>query len=163
MINQKDKKINAWHTFLKAHSVVIGALEREIMKDQHLPLNWFDVLAWLSHAPDGRLRMQVLAKSIYLSNSGLTRLLNRMAAAGLVERQNCPDDRRGWYAIITDKGRATFERAFPEHTREVEKQFLSRFSDAEIEVLDSLLSRLTEHAGEVKRRAQSKEPANEQE
>jgi DNA-binding MarR family transcriptional regulator len=152
MSTQTDKKINAWHTFLKAHSVVIGALEREIMKDQHLPLNWFDVLAWLDHAPDGRLRMQVLAKSIYLSSSGLTRLLNRMAAAGLVERQNCPDDRRGWYAIITDKGRATYKRAFPQHTQEVEKQFLSRFNDDEIEVLSDLLSRLTKPVSEVKRK-----------
>lgn len=154
MSNQTDKKINAWHTFLKAHSVIIRNLERQLMKEQHLPLNWFDVLAWLSHAPDGRLRMQVLANSIYLSNSGITRLLNRMTAAGLVERQNCPDDRRGWFAIITDKGRDTYERVFPEHTREVEKQFLSRFNDDEIEILNKLLSRLTKPVSEVKRKAQ---------
>jgi DNA-binding MarR family transcriptional regulator len=158
MINQKDKKINAWHTFLKAHSVVIGALERKIMKDQHLPLNWFDVLAWLSHAPDGRLRMQVLAKSIYLSNSGLTRLLNRMAAAGFVERQSCPDDRRGWYAVITAKGRKAFERAFPGNVREVEKHFFSRFNDDEIEVLNNLLSRLTK----LPAKSREKPPTNEQ-
>ena len=154
MSSKIDKKIGAWHTFLRAHSVVIRTLERKMEEEQHLPLNWFDVLAWLSHAPDGRLRMQVLAKSIYLSSSGLTRLLNRMAAAGLVERQNCPDDRRGWYAIITDKGRATYEQAFPQHTQGVEKQFLSRFNDDEIEILDSLLSRLTKPISEVKRKAQ---------
>lgn len=158
MSSQIDKKIGAWHTFLKAHSVIIRALEREMKKEQHLPLNWFDVLAWLSHAPEGRLRMQVLAKSVYLSNSGLTRLLNRMAAAGFIERQNCPDDRRGWYAVITAKGRKTFERAFPGNVREVEKYFFNRFNDAEIEVLSNLLSRL------IKPPARSRErpPVNEQ-
>jgi DNA-binding MarR family transcriptional regulator len=152
MINQTGEKVSAWHTFLKAHSVIIRALEHEMMKDQHLPLNWFDVLAWLNRAPGGRLRMQVLANSIYLSRSGLTRLLNRMAAAGLVERQNCPDDRRGWYAIITDKGRATYKCAFPQHTQQVEKQFLGRFNDDEIETLESLLSRLTRPVSETRRK-----------
>jgi DNA-binding MarR family transcriptional regulator len=158
MSSKIDKKIGAWHTFLRAHSVVIRALERKMEEEQHLPLNWFDVLAWLSHAPDGRLRMQVLAKSIYLSNSGLTRLLNRMAAAGFIERQNCPDDRRGWYAVITAKGRKAFERAFPGNVREIEEHFIHRFNDDEIEVLNDLLSRL------IKVPAKSKErlPANEQ-
>jgi DNA-binding MarR family transcriptional regulator len=160
-IENNNKKILAWLTFLKAHRVVVEALEREMREDQHLLLTWFDVLAWLSHAPNGRLRMQVLAQSIYLSNSGLTRLLDRMAVVGLVERQTCPDDRRGWYAVITAKGRETFERAFPSHAQEVGKLFLSRFSDDEIEVLNSLLSRLTKPASGVKRKAQSKEPNNE--
>jgi DNA-binding MarR family transcriptional regulator len=142
MINQKDKKINAWHTFLKAHSVVIGALEREIMKDQHLPLNWFDVLVWLGHAPDGRMRMQVLADSIYLSNSGLTRLLNRMTTAGLVERQNCAQDRRGWYAVITAKGREVLERVTPGHQRGVQSHFFDRLSDKDIRELHRIMAKI---------------------
>lgn len=151
---QKNNGISAWHAFLRAHSQVIRALERKMEEDSHLPLNWFDILAWLSSAPDGQLRMQVLADSMYLSNSGLTRLLDRMTAAGFVERQNCPDDRRGWYAVITTKGRETFERAFPGHVRSVEEYFLSCFNKDELEILHSLLSRLTEPSGEVKRKVQ---------
>jgi DNA-binding MarR family transcriptional regulator len=162
MSNQTNNKLAAWPTFLKAHSNIIKALEREMEEDQHLPLNWFDVLAWLSHAPDGRLRMQVLADSIYLSNSGLTRLLDRMAAAGLVERQTCPDDRRGWYAVITTQGRRAFESAFPRHTQAVEKYFLNCFTEDEAEVLQSLLARLTEPAYENKSQTQSGESLNEQ-
>ncbi|MBI2860117.1 MAG: MarR family transcriptional regulator [Chloroflexi bacterium] len=154
MSTQIDKNFAAWRTFLEAHSTVIRALERELQEDQQLPLTWFDVLAWLSRAPDGRLRMQVLADSVYLSNSGLTRLLDRMTAAGLVERQNCPDDRRGWFAAITAKGREAIERASPGHLQGVEKHFLSRFNEDEIGVLNSLLLRLTEPANQVKRKAQ---------
>lgn len=150
---QKDKRFATWHTFLKAHSTIIKTLEREMEKDLHLPLTWFDVLAWLSASPEGRLRIQVLADSVYLSSSGLTRLLDRMTAAGLVERQHCPDDRRGWYAVITAKGKEAVERAFPGNVRRIEKYFSSRFNDAEIEVLYNLLLRLTAPASEVKGKA----------
>ena len=155
-MNALEKEFSPWQTFLKAHSVVFRALEREMMKDFHLPLNWFDVLVWLYRAPGGRLRMQALANSMYPSNSGLTRLLNRMEAAGLVERENCPDDRRGWYAIITEQGKATFEGVFPAHTREVERQFLSRFNDDELEILDILLMRLTKPADDTTKKKASR-------
>jgi DNA-binding MarR family transcriptional regulator len=152
MNTKTDEKFAAWRAFLQAGSTVLKTLAREMEEDQHLPLTWFDVLAWLSRAPEGRLRMQVLANSMYLSNSGLTRLLDRMTAAGLVERQNCPEDRRGWFAVITAKGRKAIERATPGHLGGVEKHFLSRFNEDEIEVLNSLLSRLTEPANQVKRK-----------
>lgn len=139
-----DTKLAAWRAFLEAHSKVLRALEREMQEEQHLPLPCFDVLAWLSHAPDGRLRMQALADSIYLSYSGLTRLLDRMAEAGLVERQICLDDRRGWYAVITAKGREAFARAIPGHARAIQEHFLGRFSEDDTKVLHRLLSRVAE-------------------
>lgn len=127
-----DKKLATWRAFLKAGSVVLKALEREMEEEQNLALTWFDVLAWLSHAPDGRMRMRDLADSIYLSNSGLTRLLNRMTAAGLVERQSCEQDRRGWYALITTKGRKVFERATPGHQRAIQLNFFDPLSEEDI-------------------------------
>lgn len=137
-----NQGILAWLAFLKAHSVVLEALEREMREDQHLPLTWFDVLAWLSRAPEGRLRMQVLAESIFLSHSGLTRLLDRMSAAGLVERQTCAQDRRGWYAVITPEGREVFEQAFPEHTKRVQTHFLNRLNDEDIQDLQRIMSKI---------------------
>jgi DNA-binding MarR family transcriptional regulator len=143
MKTQTRTSMDAWWAFLKAHSVVLGALDREMQEDRRLPLAWFDVLAFLNRTPDGQLRMQVLAESIYLTKSGLTRLLDRMVTAGLVERQTCPEDRRGWYAAITAEGKKALESALPKHIRGVEEHFFSHFSDAEIGVLHSLLSRLT--------------------
>jgi DNA-binding MarR family transcriptional regulator len=142
MNKETDEKAVAWRAFLKAGSTVLKTLEREMEEDQHLPLTWFDVLAWLSHAPDGRLRMQVLADSMYLSNSGLTRLLNRMTSAGLVERQTCAEDRRGWYAVLTTKGREAFERAAPGHEKAVETHFLDHLSDEDIRELQRIMEKI---------------------
>lgn len=137
-----NEKFATWHAFLKAGSIILKTLEQEMEEDQHLPLTWFDVLAWLVHAPDGRMRMQVLADSIYLSNSGLTRLLNRMTAAGLVERQSCSQDRRGWYAVITAKGREVFERAAPGHDKGVELHFFDRLSGEDIRALHRIMTKI---------------------
>ena len=73
----------AWRSFLEAHAAVTSVLERELVAQRELPLAWYDVLVQLSEAPNGRLRMQDLAAKVLLSKSGLTRLCDRMEAAGL--------------------------------------------------------------------------------
>jgi DNA-binding MarR family transcriptional regulator len=142
MNTKTDEKFAAWRAFLQAGSTVLKTLAREMEEDQHLPLTWFDVLAWLSRAPEGRLRMQVLANSMYLSNSGLTRLLNRMTSAGLVERQTCAEDRRGWYAVLTAKGREVLERATPGHKRGVQTHFLNHLNDKDIRDLNRITAKI---------------------
>ena len=94
----------AWRAFLSAHAKVIRLLEEEMGREQGLPLSWFDVLAHLEGATEGRLRMQELAGSLVISRSGLTRLFDRIAGAGLVAREACAEDRRGTYAVITPQG-----------------------------------------------------------
>jgi DNA-binding MarR family transcriptional regulator len=141
-IEVDNKKILTWLTFLKAHSVVLEALEREMRESQHLRLTWFDVLVLLRHARGGKLRMRALAESVFLSHSGLTRLLDRMIAAGLIERQNCTKDRRGWYAVITAKGRETVERAFPGHMKAVQSYFLDCLSDKDIHDLHQIMAKI---------------------
>ena len=81
-----DVQLVAWRAFLSAHATVIRLLEEEMDREQGLPLSWFDVLAHLERAPDGRLRMQELAGSVVISRSGLTRLFDRIAEAGKLVR-----------------------------------------------------------------------------
>lgn len=145
--NIDNDRLAAWEAFLQAHSVVLRILEREMDEEQHLPLTWYDVLAWLSHAPEGQLRMQTLADSVVLSRSGVTRLVDRMVSAGLVERQLCPSDRRGWYAVITAKGREAFELARPGHLRGIQEHFLNYLSDDDIKALHRALSKILEAEG----------------
>ncbi len=139
-----NNRLAAWQAFLQTHSGVLKTLEREMEGEQRLPLTWYDVLAWLSHAPKGQLRMQTLANSVVLSRSGITRLVDRMILAGLVKRQSCPSDRRGWYAIITAKGRDAFESARPGHLRGIQEHFLNYLSDEDIQALRSALSKILE-------------------
>ena len=141
----REDKLAAWRAFLQAHAKLIRVLEREMQEEQELPLSWYDILAHLDGAADGRLRMQELAESVLLSRSGLTRLVDRMAKSGLVSRAPCPNDRRGTYAVITPQGRTTLQKAMPGHLRGVERHFLNRLDDADIQALDRSLSKVLEH------------------
>ena len=124
-------RIEPWRLFLQAHSALIDALEHDLREELDLPLSWYEVLLRLAAGPDGRLRMTDLAESLLLSKSGVTRLVDRMEAAHLVERGVCSFDRRGSFAVITARGRALYRKAAPIHLRGVESLFLSRLNAAE--------------------------------
>jgi DNA-binding MarR family transcriptional regulator len=98
-------QLSAWRRLLEAHATVTELLEHELVAERGLPLSRYDVLLNLAEAPEGRLRMQELSASVLLSKSGLSRLVDRMVEAGLVRRERCQDDRRGWFAVLTDQGR----------------------------------------------------------
>ena len=88
-----------------------------------MPLDWYDVLLALEYAPDNRLRMGELVEHVVLSPSGLTRLIDRIEKAGLVERRLCPNDRRSFEVELTQAGRAERERSWPIHARAVAQGF----------------------------------------
>lgn len=123
--------LDSWRLFLQAHSALVDVLEQELRDAIDLPLTWFEVLLHLDRAPDGRLRMTDLADSLLLSKSGVTRLVDRMEAARLVERGVCSSDRRGAFAVITRSGRALYRKARPIHLRGVEEHFLTHLTAAE--------------------------------
>jgi DNA-binding MarR family transcriptional regulator len=101
------------------------------------------VLLRLGTAPDGAMRMSVLADSVLLSRSGLTRLVDRLERAGLVERRECEDDARGLLAIITEEGRELWTKARGTHLAGVRRLFLDRFSQEEQRTLGGLFERLS--------------------
>jgi len=79
---------------------------------------------------------------VLLSKSGLSRLVDRMVEAGLVRRERCQDDRRGWFAVLTDQGRSALRRAAPVHLRGIHEHFTRHLSPEEVEVLTAALSRV---------------------
>lgn len=105
-------------------------------------MNWFDVLEQLRQAPDRRLRMQDLGERLAMSASGLSRRVSRMEHAGLVERQPCPDDRRGVLVVLTDLGKRRYRKALPVHLRGVEKYFLDHLSPEESRTLRAVFERV---------------------
>ena len=80
------RQLHAWRAFLEAHARTPERRERELRGEQGIPLAWYDVLVHLHEADGHRLRMQDLAGEVLLSKSGLTRLIDRMERAGLVQR-----------------------------------------------------------------------------
>ena len=145
-VQLSDDQVAAWRAFVRAQSVVLDVLARELEAERQMPLTFYDVLVHLSEAPEGRLRMRELAGAVLLSRSGLTRLVDRMEHAGLVSREACPSDRRGAYAAITGAGRAALRSAWPVHARGVEEHFVRHLTPEEIEVLRVALTRIADAA-----------------
>ena len=138
-----SQRLDAWRAFLRAHAVLTDALDRELQAERDLPLPWYDVLLNLAEADEDRLRMRDLAERVMLSRSGLTRLVDRMAAAGMVSRRPDPDDRRGTLACLTDAGLQTLRRAAPVHLRGIEQHFTRHLRDDEVEVVRAVFERVS--------------------
>jgi len=137
-----DERLRVWRSFLEVHATVVGHLEEEMAEARDLPLAWYDVLVALSEAPDRRLRMQDLAARVLFSRSGLTRLVDRMVAAGWVAREPCPQDRRGMFAVCTAEGSAVLRGASGIHLRGVWEHFDRHLTDADVAALDAVLGRI---------------------
>ena len=116
-------RLNAWVAFQTAHKALEGLLSQELESACGLPLSWYDVLGQLRMAPEQRLAMTELASTIWITPSGLTRLVDRMEEAGLVQRLACPGDRRSLHIALTDAGRKRFEQAAPIHLDTVQRHF----------------------------------------
>lgn len=131
-----------WRTFLQAHATVTRRLEAELEADGQVSLADLDVLFQLASADGCRLRMSELADTVLLSRSGMTRRIDRLEAAGLVQRHECAADRRGAFAAITEAGIARLERARPTHVRGIEEHFVSRLSDDDLAAIRDALTKL---------------------
>ena len=97
-------ELAAWRGFLRVHSALTKQLDAELEAAHGLSLSSYEVLLFLADSPEGRVRMSELADSVLLSRSGLTRLVDRLERDGLVRRESCPSDLRGFNAVITDEG-----------------------------------------------------------
>jgi DNA-binding MarR family transcriptional regulator len=135
-------QLKAWRAFLRAHTVVTRALERELLAAHRLPLAEYDVLVQLQEADGGALRMSQLADRVLLSRSGLTRLVERLETGGLVRREACPSDARGFFAVITDEGRRRLEEAAPSHLSSVHSHFAKPLQDEQVEALGLALEQV---------------------
>lgn len=141
-----DWRIGVWRTFLRAHAQAIRELERELLDETGMPLGWYDVLLQLAEAPDRRLRMAELADRVLLSRSGLTRLIDRLQAEGLVRREPSPDDARGTYTVLTADGFGRLRAAAPVHLAGIRKYWLTHFSDEELRTIGALFARFSDAA-----------------
>jgi DNA-binding MarR family transcriptional regulator len=137
-----EPQLEAWTRFLRAHSAITRELEPQLAGGHGLTLSDFDVLVQLSQAPGRRLRPVDLARAVLLTRSGVTRLVQGLERAGLVERIPAPDDRRGSLVHITAAGRDVLRRASRTHLAGVRERFADRFEPHELRTLSDLLARL---------------------
>jgi DNA-binding MarR family transcriptional regulator len=132
---------------LQTNALLVDLLGRDLEASSGLSLGSFEVLVQLTSAPDGRLKMQELADKVLLSKSGVTRVVDRMMAAGLVTRAACATDRRVVYAVVTPEGRAALRDAMPLHLDSLERRFTSHLTPAEINMLRATLQKVLDAHG----------------
>ena len=137
-----ESRLAAWRTFITAHAAVIGRIERAMAAAGVIPLTWYDVLIELYEAPERRLRLHELADAVVLSRSGLTRLIDRLEAAGLLRREVATTDRRGAFAVLTDAGIVAMRAAWPVYARGIADDFARYLNDEEAALLTEALGRV---------------------
>src|SRR6185369_6393201 len=141
-----ELRLNAWRAFIRTHALLIEQMDGELAEAKQIPLNWYDVLVELAAAPDYRLRMNELARKVVLSRSGLTRLVDRLEEAGLLSRESDRTDRRGAYAVLTERGLAALRQAWPAYAAGIVRHFTSHLSDEEARLLTAIFARMLEAA-----------------
>jgi DNA-binding MarR family transcriptional regulator len=132
-----EDQMEAWHGFLRTHAALVRELDIEMQEEHGLSLTQYEVLLLLARSDDGSVRMSDLADGALLSLSGLSRLVDRLVAMGLVERTQCPSDRRSSLACLTTAGRKRFREARPTHHEGVRRLFADRLPDDAIAALNA--------------------------
>lgn len=135
-----DAAVRAWVKLIRAHRRALSSVERAL-RDAGLPtLEWYDVLLELERG--GPLRPRELQTRLLLAQYNLSRLLDRMQTAGLVQRGPCPDDARGQWVRASASGKALRARMWPVYAEAIQRALGNRLSEQEVAKLGDLLDQL---------------------
>ena len=136
------REMKAWRSYIIASRRLLEALESDL--DGHdLSMPDYEVLAQLSDAPDRRMRMSELTEIAMLSKSRLSHRMKVMEKAGWVRREVCPEDKRGSFAVMTEKGWRAIVKAAPDHVASVRNRFVDNLTLKEQEELAKIFDRVT--------------------
>lgn len=139
--------VRAWAALLRVHAAVVPELDRDLQAATGLPLAWYDVLLELSLAPEHRLLMSELGARVVLSRTRVSRVVDELERAGLVERQAHDSDRRATYAGLTAAGRRRFRSAAPVYLRGIEDHFARHMDATELTTMTAGLERVLDREG----------------
>jgi len=131
-----------WRAFLAVATRGLDQVDQELQKRSSMTLTDYEILLALLNAEDVRLRMSELAEQVYVSRSRLTYRVDRLTEVGFVVREECEDDRRGLWAILTDTGRQTVSSAANGHHSDLSRLIFDHVSDNEMPVVASVLNKI---------------------
>lgn len=142
MSSESTPGVAAWGALLKVHAAVAPLIDAQLRRDAAMPLTWYDVLLELNAAPDRQLTMSEVAARATLSRTRISRVIDELVAAGLVERHSHPTDKRSAYAAITKIGRDQLRKAAPIYLDSIDRSFSSHLSPAEATTITDALWRV---------------------
>ncbi|MFI5889973.1 MarR family winged helix-turn-helix transcriptional regulator [Actinoplanes sp. NPDC051513] len=137
-----DTDVASWAALLRVHAALVPLIDRELQAACGLPLTWYDVLLELNSAPGRRLSMGELGEVAVVSRTRASRVVDQLAAAGLVAREANADDRRSAYATITEAGRARLRAAAPIYLESIRRHFTSRMTARESATVATALEKV---------------------
>jgi DNA-binding MarR family transcriptional regulator len=132
----------AWRSLARTHAAVSGRVQEGLTEAGLPPLAWFDVLATLAEDERGAMKMGELAEALVITRGGLTKLVDRLVKAGLLERTFCETDRRVSYATLLPAGTALLSEMLPVVSAELEVAFGANITDGEAAQLTGTLDRV---------------------
>ena len=133
---------DAWDAISHTHSAITGRLQEALAGADLPPLPWYEVLATVADSENERLKMGELAEALVISRGGLTKLVDRLVKAGLMERTFCETDRRVSYATLLPAGTDLLAEMRPVVTAELEVAFAANISVRQAEELLAMLERV---------------------
>jgi DNA-binding MarR family transcriptional regulator len=131
----------AWRTLARTHAAVSGRVQEALTEAGMPPLAWFEVLSTIAEN-DSRMKMGELAEALVITRGGLTKLVDRLVKAGLLERAFCESDRRVSYATLLPAGAELLGEMLPIVSAELETAFAANITVAEAEQLTGTLERV---------------------
>ncbi len=129
----------AWRSLARTHAAVSGRLQDALAGSELPPLAWFEMLAAIAAADGQRMKMGDLAEALVITRGGLTKLVDRLVKAGLIERTFCETDRRVSYATLLPAGAELLEEMVPVVSAELELAFAARLSERQADELRATL------------------------
>jgi DNA-binding MarR family transcriptional regulator len=132
----------AWGALTRTHAAIVGRLQEALAAADFPPLPWYEVLATVAEAAERRMKMGDLAEALVISRGGLTKLVDRLVKAGLLERTFCETDRRVSYATLTPAGADLLAEMRPVVVAELKVAFAANLSDAQARDLREALERV---------------------
>lgn len=139
-----DQQQRVWRQWLAAGTRLDAALGRQLQRDSGLTHRDYEVLVHLTEAAEGQLRMTELAEAMLWERSRVSHQIARMARRELVERLECPQDRRGVIVAVTKAGRDLLRDAAPEHVRTVRRLLFDHLTDEDLRALDRFTAAMLE-------------------
>lgn len=139
-----DEEQRTWRAYVHASTLLEDHLDRQLQRDAGMPHVYYHLLVVLSEAPHRRLRMTELAMRAKITRSRLSHAVARLEKNGWVRREDCPDDKRGQFAVLTEQGYEVLARNAPGHVQAVRQALFDRLSSEQREALGEIMQIVAE-------------------
>ncbi|MFJ4832018.1 MarR family winged helix-turn-helix transcriptional regulator [Streptomyces sp. NPDC088747] len=135
----------AWDSFIRMQETLIGRLSRRVQADSGMSASDYLVLASLTERGAGRMRLLDLAQTVEWEKSRMSHQVTRMTKRGLLVKEDCPDDGRGAFVVVTAAGYKAIEDAAPMHVEHVRRLFIDALPPGELSTLGLISKKISDH------------------